>query len=171
MEFQGIPRNFNQFKWVNMSLCSLMMKVFKKDHCQLTYKPGSQDAITTKNEMIYNLLYLYVLRLKIRLDRHLFLRVRCLVVIYKIFCEKNFKIGVFLTSKIQFYYFLQSRQGSATVTTVVQTDSALHWREYKKWILLVRKTPILKIFSQNILYLCVEHYFGTENFIRKYGTS
>ena len=57
-----------------------MMKVFKKDHCQLTYKPGSQDAITTKNEMIYNLLYLYVLRLKIRLDRHLFLRVRCLVV-------------------------------------------------------------------------------------------
>ena len=81
MEFQGIPRNFNQFKWVNMSLCSLMMKVFKKDHCQLTYKPGSQDAITTKNEMIYNLLYLYVLRLKIRLDRHLFLRVRCLVVV------------------------------------------------------------------------------------------
>ena len=58
-----------------------MMKVFKKDHCQLTYKPGSQDAITTKNEMIYNLLYLYVLRLKIRLDRHLFLLVRCLVVI------------------------------------------------------------------------------------------
>ena len=57
-----------------------MMKVFKKDHCQLTYKPGSQDAITTKNEMIYNLLYLYVLRLKIRLDRHLFLLVRCLVV-------------------------------------------------------------------------------------------
>ena len=35
---------------------------------------------TDKNEMIYNSLYLYVLRLKIRLDRHLFLRVRCLVV-------------------------------------------------------------------------------------------
>ena len=87
------------------------------------------------------------------------------------FCEKIFKIGVFLTSKIQFYYFLQCRQGSATVTTVVQTDSALHWRESKNWILLVRKTLILKIFSQNILYLCVEHYFGTENFIRKYGTS
>ena len=29
----------------------------------------------------------------------------------------------------------------------------------------------LENFSQNILYLCVEHYFGTENFLRKYGTS
>ena len=51
---------------------------------------------TDKNEMIYNLLYLYVLRLKIRLDRHLFLRVRCLVVpqaIYKhiITCSFNLR--------------------------------------------------------------------------------
>ena len=23
--------------------------------------------------------------------------------------------------------------------------------------------------SKEILYICVEHYFGTENFIRKYG--
>ena len=53
----------------------------KKDHCQLTYRPGSQDAIATKNEMIYNLLYLYVLRKKIRLDRTLLLLIRCLVVI------------------------------------------------------------------------------------------
>ena len=50
------------------------------DHCQLTYRPGSQDAIATKNEMIYNLLYLYVLRKKIRLDRTLLLLIRCLVV-------------------------------------------------------------------------------------------
>ena len=52
----------------------------KKDHCQLTYIPGSQDAFATKNEMIYNLLYLYVLRKKIRLDRTLLLLIRCLVV-------------------------------------------------------------------------------------------
>ena len=31
----------------------------------------------------------------------------------------------------------------------------------------VRKTPIWKIFSQNILYICVEHYYDALNFIRK----
>ena len=46
----------------------------------LTYRPDSQDAIATKNEMIYNLQYLYVLRQKIRLDRTLVLLIRCLVV-------------------------------------------------------------------------------------------
>ena len=62
------------------------------------------------------------------------------------FCEKNFKIGVFKASKIQFLFSHLCRQRSATVTTVVQTDSALHWREDKNWILLALKTPILKIF-------------------------
>ena len=32
-------------------------------------------------------------------------------------------------------------------------------------------TPILKFFSQNILYICVEHYFGVQNFIRKSNSS
>ena len=62
-------------------------------------------------------------------------------------------------------------QRCATATAVVQTDSALHWRESKNWMLLDRKTPIWKIFSQNILYICVEHYYDALNFIRKYGTS
>ena len=56
------------------------------------------------------------------------------------------KIGVFKASKIQFLFSLLCRQKSANVTTVVQTDSALHWRENKNWILLALKTPILKIF-------------------------
>ena len=81
--FREIPWSSRGFQGISISLNELICPYVAwwwKDHCQLTYKPGSQDAITTKNERIYNLLYLYVLRLKIRLDRTLFLLIRCLVV-------------------------------------------------------------------------------------------
>ena len=87
------------------------------------------------------------------------------------FCEKIFKIDVFLASKILFLDSLQWRAESVCTTVVTTADLCLQRRECKNWILLAWKTPILKIFSQNILYICVEHYFGTENFIHKNNSS
>ena len=89
----------------------------------------------------------------------------------KIFCEKIFNIGVFKASKIQFLFTLQWRAESVCTTVVTVADLCLQGRENKNRILLALKTSILKIFSQNILYICVEHYFGTENFIRKNNSS
>ena len=87
------------------------------------------------------------------------------------FCEKIFKIGVFLASKIHFLDSLQWRAESVCTTVVTVADLCLQRRENKNWILLALKPPILKNFSQNILYICVEHYFGTENFICKNNSS
>ena len=57
---------------------------------------------------------------------------------------------------------------SSIVCTTIHL--CLNGREYWKVKLPAYKASILKIFSQNILFLCMEQYFWEYGVIRKYGT-
>ena len=88
-------------------------------------------------------------------------------VLWKIFQDWGLKSLRELTSK--FPYCLGQRFASATAvvqTTLPFTGGKL-WSQFPQTL----KTPILKIFSQNILYLCGEHYSWCDGVIRKNNSS